>query len=61
MDNDTQDELGGIEIHGSTRAGFILKSALAVGAVYGTTAVSPFVRQAFAQGGGGDVGILNFR
>jgi rubrerythrin len=52
-------ELAAIQIEGMTRSSFVLKSALTVGAVYGTTMVSPFVRQAFAQGGG-DVEILNF-
>jgi rubrerythrin len=52
-------ELAAIQIDGMTRSSFVLKSALTVGAVYGTTMVSPFVRQAFAQGGG-DVEILNF-
>ena len=52
-------ELGGVEIHGLTRGSFILKGALAAGAVYGAASVGPFVRQAFASGGG-DVDILNF-
>ena len=54
-------EIGGVEIHGMTRSSFILKGALATGAVYGTAAVGPYVARAFAQeGGGGDVEILNF-
>ena len=52
-------ELAAIEIDGMTRSSFVLKSALTVGAVYGATMVSPFVRQAFAQSEG-DVEILNF-
>ncbi|HXH88777.1 MAG TPA: ferritin-like domain-containing protein [Gaiellaceae bacterium] len=52
-------ELAAVEIHGMDRGSFILKGAFAVGAVYGATAVSPFVRQAFAQAGG-DVDIVNF-
>jgi hypothetical protein len=43
-----------------TRASFILRGALATGAVYGTTAVAPFVSQALAATGGGDAEILNF-
>ena len=53
-------DVAAIEIHGMTRSAFVLRSALAAGAVYGTTMVSPFVRQALAQDGGGDVEILNF-
>lgn len=53
-------ELGAVEIHGLTRGSFILKGALAAGAVYGAGAISPFVQQAFAQEGTGDVDILNF-
>ena len=53
-------ELGGIEVHGMTRSSFMLRGALAAGAVYGTSAVAPFVSQAFAATGGGDVDILNF-
>ena len=55
-----QEALGGIEVHGLDRGSFILKSTLAVGSVYGAVAVGPFVRQAFAATGGGDVAILNF-
>ncbi len=53
-------ELTGFEVHGITRSSFILRGALAAGAVYGTSAVAPFVSQALADGGGGDVAILNF-
>ncbi len=61
----TAPELAAAEIEEISRSAFILKGALATGAVYGTWAVSPFVRQALAQelipgGGEGDVGILNF-
>jgi rubrerythrin len=52
--------IGGVEVHGLTRSAFILRGALAAGTVYGAGAVGPFVRGALAQGGGGDVGILNF-
>ncbi len=53
-------ELAGVEIHGMTRSSFIMKGALAASAAYGAGAVAPFVSNALAQGGGGDLGILNF-
>jgi hypothetical protein len=53
-------ELTGFEVHGMTRSSFILRGALAAGAVYGTSAVAPFVSQALAETGGGDAEILNF-
>jgi hypothetical protein len=53
-------QLGGVEVHGMTRASFILRGTLAAGAVYGIGAVAPFVSQALAETGGGDAEILNF-
>jgi hypothetical protein len=53
-------ELAALEVHGMTRGSFILRGALAAGAFYGTAAVTPFVSQALAETGGGDVDILNF-
>ncbi len=53
-------ELADVEVHGITRAGFILRGALAAGAVYGPAGVTPFVSQALAASGGGDLEILNF-
>ncbi len=53
-------ELAAIEIKGHTRQAFIMRGAVAAGSVYGLGTVGPFVRQAIAQGGGGDVEILNF-
>ncbi len=53
-------ELAAVEIHGVSRQSFILRGALAAGAVYGLGAVQPFVGQALAQDDGGDVEILNF-
>ncbi len=53
-------ELAGCEVHGMTRSSFILRGALAAGAVYGTAAVGPFVTEALAETGGGDAEILNF-
>ena len=52
--------LDAVEIKGLTRSSFILRGAVAAGSVYGAGMVSPFVRQALAQGGGGDVEVLNF-
>jgi hypothetical protein len=53
-------ELGAVEVHGMTRASFMLRGALAAGAFYGTASVAPFVSQALAATGSGDVEILNF-
>jgi len=53
-------QLDAVEIHGMTRQSFMLRGALAAGAVYGAGAVGPFVRQALAQDGGGDIDVLNF-
>jgi hypothetical protein len=52
--------LADFEVSGITRSSFILRGALAAGAVYGVSAVTPFVSQALAETGGGDVEILNF-
>ena len=48
------------EVQGVTREAFIVRGAVAAGSVYGIGAVGPFVRQALAQDGGGDVDVLNF-
>jgi hypothetical protein len=53
-------ELAAVKVHGVTRASFMLRGALMAGAAYGATAVTPFVSQALAAGGGGDAEILNF-
>jgi rubrerythrin len=53
-------ELAAIDVKGHTRQAFIVRGAVAAGSVYGLAAVGPFVRQAIAQEGGGDVEILNF-
>jgi Ferritin-like domain len=60
MDGVAGPELGAVEVQGMTRSSFILRGALAAGALYGAGAVTPFVSGAFAAGGGGDVEILNF-
>jgi hypothetical protein len=53
-------ELATVEVSGLTRSSFILRGALAAGAVYGLSAVTPFVSQTLAATGGGDAEILNF-
>ncbi len=53
-------ELAAIEINGMSRSAFLVRSALAAGAVYGAGAVSPYIAGSLAQSGGGDVEILNF-
>ncbi len=53
-------ELAQIDVQGMTRGSFLLKGALAAGAVYGVGAVAPFVSSAFAEGDMGDVEIMNF-
>jgi hypothetical protein len=53
-------ELDAVEVHGMTRASFVLRGALAAGAAYGAGAVTPFVRDAFAASKPTDVDILNF-
>jgi Ferritin-like domain len=61
MNNDTDfalPELAAIDVKGVTRSAFLVRGALAAGAVYGAGMVTPFVGQAFAQGG--DADILNF-
>ena len=52
-------ELGAVEVHGMTRASFILRGAMAAGAAYGVAAVGPYVSDAFAAGSR-DIDILNF-
>ena len=53
-------ELAAVEIHGITRQSCMARSLIAAGTVYGLSSVGPFVREAMAQEGGGDVEILNF-
>ena len=53
-------ELAAVEVKGMSRQAFIARSAIAAGTVYGLATVGPFVREAIAQEGGGDVEILNF-
>ena len=53
-------ELAAVEVGGMSRSAFLLRGALATGALVGGGAVSPFVRRAMAQETGGDADILNF-
>jgi rubrerythrin len=53
-------ELAQVEIEEMSRSDVLMKGVLAAGAVYGLSMVGPFLRQAFAQSGSGDVDILNF-
>jgi hypothetical protein len=53
-------ELGAVEVHGISRASFILRGTLAAGAVYGAAAVGPYVSSALAASGSSDLDILNF-
>lgn len=53
-------ELAAVEVHGMNRSAFLVRSALAAGAVYGVGAVTPYVAGSFAQDGGGDIEVLNF-
>ena len=50
--------LHAVEVGAMTRASFILRGALAAGAMFGASAATPLVSRALAQGG--DVDILNF-
>ena len=58
--NQAAPELGAIEVSGLTRSSFLVRGALATGSLYGAGAVGSFVTRAFAQGGAGDIDILNF-
>ena len=54
-------ELAAIEIEETfSRSALLVRGALAAGALYGATAVTPLIRKAFAQGSMGDIDILNF-
>jgi rubrerythrin len=56
---DTQTpDLGDVEVHGMSRAGFLLKGALGAGALYGAASVAPLVSRALAASP--DIEILNF-
>ena len=53
-------ELHAIEVDGMTRSSFLLRGALAAGAMYGAGAVGPYVTRALAQANSGDIEILQF-
>jgi len=53
-------ELAAVEVENIDRSAFLVRGALAAGAIYGAAAMTPFVRKVFAQGSMGDVDILNF-
>ena len=53
-------ELEAIEVGGLTRSAFLVRGTLAAGAVMGTSALSPMVSRALAQGGAGDIEVLNY-
>jgi len=53
-------ELTTIEVQGLTREAFLLRATLAAGATYGALSATPYITNALAQEGGGDVDILNF-
>ena len=54
-------ELAAVEVESMGRSAFLMRGALAAGAIYGATAVTPFIRSAFAQSASdGDIEILNF-
>ncbi len=52
--------LGAVEVERISRSAALVRGAVGAGALYGTWAVSPLVRRAFAQGSMGDIDILNF-
>lgn len=53
-------ELATVEFEGQERSDFLLKGALAAGAIFGLGAISPFVRNAVAKNDMGDIEILNY-
>jgi len=53
-------ELAKVEVENLNRSTFLMRGVLAAGALYGTAAISPMVRKAFAQGSSGDIDILNY-
>jgi hypothetical protein len=53
-------DLAAVEVHGVTRASFLVRGAIATGAAYGAAAVAPYVTRALAASNASDVDILNF-
>ena len=62
MTSMTSDNAGieAVEVHGISRASFILRGALAAGATFGVGAVAPFVSDALGATAASDLDILNF-
>ncbi len=56
----TAPELAAVEVENLNRSTFLIRGALAAGALYGAASVTPLVRKAFAQSSMGDIDILNF-
>jgi hypothetical protein len=53
-------ELAAVEVHGMSRASFLMRGTLAAAAVYGVSAATPFVGQALAAPATSDIDILNY-
>jgi rubrerythrin len=53
-------ELAAVEVGGMRRSAFLLRGTLAAGAVLGASSLPPMVSRALAQGGSGDVDVLNY-
>jgi rubrerythrin len=49
-----------VEVHGTTRASFLLRGVLGAAAASGAGAAAPFVARAIAQASGNDADLLNF-
>ena len=53
-------ELATINVQGMTRESFLMRSTLAAGAAYGALSATGLISSALADGGGGDIDILNY-
>jgi rubrerythrin len=53
-------ELATIEVHGTTRQAFLMRSTLAAGAAYGALSATGLISSALAEASGGDIDILNY-
>jgi rubrerythrin len=58
--NSAAPDLAKVEVENVNRSAFLMRGALAVGAMYGTAMVSPFLRRAFASSSMGDIDVLNY-
>jgi hypothetical protein len=52
--------MAAVEVKGMTREAFLIRGTLAAVAAGGVAAVGPFLSDAFAQSGSGDIAILNY-